>query len=98
MRPASIQYIAGLPLNKKAAAMIANAQTSDQTIADVPSFLELAIMVRIVAWLVMPSRGDLPLTGRRPISDRIRTLNMRDFLPQTKRHHKAARITDPSTR
>jgi hypothetical protein len=30
VRPASIQYRAGLPLNKKAEATIANAKTSDQ--------------------------------------------------------------------
>ncbi len=51
MRPASIQYSAGLPLNKKAAAMMANAQTSDQTMADVASFLESGIIVSTVAWL-----------------------------------------------
>jgi hypothetical protein len=49
MRPASIQYSTGLPLNKKAAAMMAKAQTSDQTMADVASFLELGIIVRTVA-------------------------------------------------
>ena len=47
MRPDSIQYSAGLPLNKKAVAMMmAIAQTSDQTMADVPSLLELGIIVR----------------------------------------------------
>jgi hypothetical protein len=55
MRPASIQYSAGLPLNKKAAAMMANAQTSDQTMADVASFLELGIIVSTVARLCQPS-------------------------------------------
>ncbi len=30
MRPASIQYRAGLPLNKKAEATMADAKTSDQ--------------------------------------------------------------------
>jgi hypothetical protein len=30
MRPASIQYRAGLPLNRKAEATMANAKTSDQ--------------------------------------------------------------------
>jgi len=51
MRPDSIQYSAGLPLNKKAVAMMANAQTSDQTMTDVPSFLELDIIVSTVAWI-----------------------------------------------
>ncbi len=51
MRPDSIQYSAGLPLNKKAVAMMANAQTSDQTMADVPSVLELDIIVSAVAWI-----------------------------------------------
>jgi len=52
MRPDSIQYSAGLPLNKKAVAMMmAIAQTSDQTMADVPSLLELGIIVSTVAWL-----------------------------------------------
>ena len=55
MRPASIQYSAGLPLNKKAVAMMANAQTSDQTMAVVTSFLELGIIVSTVAWLCQPS-------------------------------------------
>ena len=55
MRPASIQYSDGLPLNKKAVAMMANAQTSDQTMADVASFLELGIIVSTVAWLCQPS-------------------------------------------
>ena len=39
MKPASIQSLAGLPLNKKAVAMKAQAQTSDQMMADVPGFL-----------------------------------------------------------
>jgi hypothetical protein len=51
MRPASIQYSAGLPLNKKAVAMMANAQTSDQTMADVPSLLELDVKVGTGAWI-----------------------------------------------
>src|SRR5882762_5066933 len=55
MRPTSIQYSAGWPLNKKAAAMMANAQTSDQTMADVASFLESGIIVNTVVWLCQPS-------------------------------------------
>jgi len=51
MRPDSIQYSAALPLNKKAVPMMANAQTSDQTMADVPTFLELDIIVSAVAWI-----------------------------------------------
>ena len=51
MRPDSIQYSAGLPLNRKAVAMIAIAQTSDQTMADVPSFLELGMILGTVARL-----------------------------------------------
>jgi hypothetical protein len=50
MRPASIQYSAGLPLNKKAVVMMANAQTSDKTMGDVPSFLELGFKVSILPW------------------------------------------------
>jgi hypothetical protein len=34
VRPASIQYRAGWPLNKKAEATMANAKTSDQRMAD----------------------------------------------------------------
>ena len=49
MRPVSIQSLAGLPLNKKAVAMIANAQTSDQTMGDVPSFLKSGFILPIVA-------------------------------------------------
>jgi hypothetical protein len=51
MRAASIQYPAGLPLNKKAAAMMANAQTNDQKTGSVPDFLELGFIVSILAWL-----------------------------------------------
>src|SRR5712691_5663724 len=55
MRPASIQYRAGLPLNKKATAMMANAQTTDQTMGDATSFLEAGLIVNIVARLCRPS-------------------------------------------
>jgi len=54
MRPDSIQYSAGLPLNKKAVAMIAIAQASDQTMADVRSHLELDIIISTVAWSGAP--------------------------------------------
>jgi len=49
IRPVSIQYSAGLPLNKKAVATMANAQTSDQAMADLPYFLELGAIVGTVA-------------------------------------------------
>jgi hypothetical protein len=43
-RTASIQSLTGLPLNKKAVAMRANAQTSDQTITGVRCVLELRVI------------------------------------------------------
>jgi hypothetical protein len=55
IRPASIQYSAGLPLNKKAAAMMANAQTSDQTMAEVDDLLYLNIIITIITRLCRPS-------------------------------------------
>ncbi len=56
MRPASIQYRAVLPLNKKAAAMMANAQITDHTMGDATSFLEAGLIINIVARLCRPSR------------------------------------------
>jgi hypothetical protein len=43
-RADSIQSLAGLPLNKKAVAMKANAQTSDQIITGVRCVLELSVI------------------------------------------------------
>jgi hypothetical protein len=43
-RAASIQSLTGLPLNKKAVAMMANAQTSDQIMSDVTCVLELGVI------------------------------------------------------
>jgi hypothetical protein len=55
MRPASIQYSAGLPLNEKAVAMMAIAQTSDHTMGAVPSFLESGFIANI-----LPGPGAAP--------------------------------------
>jgi hypothetical protein len=49
MSPDSIQYSSVLPFNKKAVAMMAIAQTSDHTMADVRSFLELGFILGILA-------------------------------------------------
>ena len=50
VRPASIQYRAGLPLNRKAEAIIATAKTRDQRIG----FLELVLIAKTVAWICRP--------------------------------------------
>ena len=47
VRPDSIQYRAGLPLNRKAEAIIASAKTSDQRMG----FLELVLIAKTVAWI-----------------------------------------------
>jgi hypothetical protein len=59
MRPASIPYSVGLPLNEKAVAMMANAQTSDQTMADLPNLLELDVIVGTGAWICQAISGCL---------------------------------------
>ena len=50
VRPASIQYRAGLSLNRKAEAIIATAKTRDQKIG----FLELVLIAKTVAWICRP--------------------------------------------
>ena len=47
VRPASIQYRAGLPLNRKAEAIIASAKTSDQRMG----FWEFVLIDKTVAWI-----------------------------------------------
>jgi hypothetical protein len=47
VRPASIQYRAVLPLNRKAEAIIATAKTRDQRMG----LLELVLIAKTVAWI-----------------------------------------------
>ncbi len=60
--------------------MMANAQTSDQTMADVASFLELGAIVSTVAWLCQPSpvKSNGATTLFFPCS--IRSLSAREVL------------------
>jgi hypothetical protein len=65
MRAASTQSLAGLALNKKAAAMMAKAQTSDQKMGEVASFLELGFTVNMLAGFV----GQAQTNGTGSLSD-----------------------------